>query len=119
MKKTIAMMQAALLLLMAVSMPVMAVQSRTPWTMANISFVGTTATCGVHVDGDDSNDRIEAYMELWDGDSFVASWEATSTGHLEWSEKVSVSRGKTYTLEAFVVINGSTISTDYATGICP
>lgn len=99
----------ALLLLFALllSFPAYAYPLRTVTIQPGLSFSGTQATCSLEVYANSISDEISARIVLKRGASTVASWEVEDIGDLTFSDTVSVSKGVTYTLTAYVSINGN------------
>lgn len=89
------------------SMPVcaMAQTSRVISVVPQLTFTGTTANCVVYVGGNFVTDRIEAEIKLWSGSVCLATWNASGTGFLTFSDTYGVSRNREYTLTATVEIN--------------
>ena len=80
----------------------------------SIDFDGNIANCSVSITSHSFNDDIEAVVKLWNGDSCIATWNATGTGFLNVNKSKVVSKGIEYTLTVDVTINGvkrSTVST--------
>ena len=73
-------------------------------TSLNLTFSGSTAICKVMVQ--DSNKEISTTMQLWRGNTLVATWSGSGTSYVYLSKTKAVTSGTTYTLKAFGTING-------------
>lgn len=71
-----------------------------------IKFEGTIAYCSVLVTANSTNDEIKVVVKLWQGDRCIATWNASGTGFVNFSESKAVNKGTEYTLTADVTING-------------
>lgn len=69
-----------------------------------LSFSGTTAQCQVTVTA--VGKRIEATLELWNGNVLVDSWTGSASTRLVINGSTSVVRGQTYTLKVSGTIAG-------------
>lgn len=105
MKKTFALILVALLLVSLIPMSVAAVTPKAPLIYPTLSFNGTTATCGLVVSAE-STDQISATVKLLNGSTVLKTWYPSSVGTLSFSDSATVSRNATYTLTAQVYING-------------
>lgn len=89
------------------AVPAYAQPLRTVTIQPGLSFSGTQATCSLEVYANSYSDEISARIVLKRGASTVASWEVDDVGDLIFSDTVSVSKNATYTLTAYVSINGN------------
>lgn len=96
--------------LMIFSSTAYAATRRVAQVVPSISFDGTTAVCSVFVVADRSSDSIKATIKLWQGTQCIKTWEDSSTGDLDFSGEVKVSRGKTYKLTVDTNISGKNLS---------
>ena len=99
--------------------PSNAVQPRVAYTMATLSFDGTTAYCSVSITGNTSSDKISAVITLWNGTTCLKTWGAQGTGYLVFSETTTVVRGQTYTLKVDATVGDKSMPTAYNTKKCP
>lgn len=83
----------------------------------SLSFQGTTAYCEVVVTA--PGNSISVSMELFEGDSLIASWNGWGTSIVPLSKKATVESGHTYTLSVNGTINGVTFSAPEITRTCP
>ena len=104
MKKLICLLLAFTLLALPVTAT--AATPRLAIIVPTLSFDGTTATCSLIASSDYSTDKISAVLQLWDGNSCIATWSASGTGALSMSRTKTVTKGVEYTLTANVIING-------------
>lgn len=83
-----------------------------------LSFTDTTANCVVSI-YDGSNDaEITAVISLKNGNNCIESWEESAVGYFYFSDTVSVTRGKSYTLSVDATINGKTYPTASTSNTC-
>lgn len=108
MKKRILAMVSALMLMLTI--PAYAVQSRAPAVLPSLSFSGTTATCEVLATSDGFTDDIYLEIELWRGSVKIEDWTASGEGFIDFSETASVVKGNTYTLKVYAEINNVEIT---------
>lgn len=92
--------------LMLFSSTAHAASTRAAAVVPRISFDGTTASCSVFIAADRPTDDIDAVIKLWQGSRCIKTWERSSVGDLAFSEKVTVSKGKTYQLTVDVTLAG-------------
>ena len=114
MKKLICLALAVLIM----AMPAAAAFFRSPRAEARLSFSGTTAYCSATARADSTSDRVELYVELWEGDSMMDAWEESGYGYADWSYRFSATRGESYTLVVYASVNGSDFATEYETATC-
>ena len=115
MKKRIAFLVMAMLML--VSSTVYAVETRAVKPTARLSFDGTTAVCTCSVRGE-SGDKVEVTMTLYQGTTQVASWSDSGTSRVNMKETKTVTKGKTYTLTVEATVNGKDIPETSVKGTC-
>ena len=85
--------------------------TRAPAIQPGLSINGTQANCSLIVLGDMGDEEISATIKLKRGLINVATWHEDGVGELVFSDTVTVSTGKTYTLTADVTIDGTTYPT--------
>lgn len=107
------------ILMLLISLPVYALESRAVSINPTLSFTGTTATCKVQIFGNTSTDDISATIKLWQGNSCIETWTEASTGYLIFNDTATVTKGKTYKLTVDAVIDGREMSTAYVEKKCP
>lgn len=83
-----------------------------------ISFDGGTATCTVTIIGDKTTDSISLTLKLWQGESCIATWNASGTGYMQFSRSIDVLTGLQYKLTADVTFNGVAKPTVSVQGVC-
>lgn len=81
-----------------------------------LDFDGTDALCYVAIYEPSSD--IKATIKLWQGSTCIATWKADGVGFVEFSDTVSVSKGKNYTLTVDTTVNGKTKPRESCTGTC-
>jgi len=105
MKKRIVIIMLVLSMIFSVSAN--AIEVRRPVVYPDLSFANGEAVCDVLIEADYSDDEIEAYIELWEGGTFLMSWRVSGMEYVETSRTANASRGKTYTLIVYASINGN------------
>lgn len=108
MKKRILAMVSVLILMLTI--PAYAVQSRAPAVLPSLSFSGTKATCEVLVTADNYMDDIYLEIELWRGSVKIEDWTVSGEGLIDFSKTASVAKGNTYTLKVYAEINNVEIT---------
>ncbi len=93
--------------LMLLTIPAHAVTTRSTLIQPELSFSNTMAYCTLYVAADRTTDNISATIRLKHGTRTLATWTASDTGMLDFSDTATVSRNQTYTLIADVRINGT------------
>ena len=88
MRKRILAMASVLMLMLTI--PAYAVQSRAPAVLPSLSFSGTTANCGVLATADNYTDDIYLEIELWRGSVKIEDWTASGEGFVDFRETASV-----------------------------
>ena len=113
------MRKVAALLVLAIlfSMPcsVQAISTRSQPAVPNIIFSENTATCYVRIIGDTVSDSIQATIKLTHGKTVVATWQATGTGYIYFSETAPATPGETYNLIVYLTINNTAYQPIYCT----
>lgn len=94
-----------------------AAESRAAIAPPILSFTGTIANCKFTMTQFGSN--INVTMELWRGNTRIASWPATASSSLMISKTKTVTRGATYTLKAYGTIDGVSFTAPSVTKTCP
>lgn len=82
-----------------------------------LSFDGNTANCSIIISAN-ADDEITATLKLWRGNTCLATWTETGTGHLRIVETKSVTVGYAYMLTADVTLNGSTQPRTITSAMC-
>jgi len=85
---------------------------------ADLHFSGTTASCYVFIQADNSKNKISATIELWNGEQSIGTWEKSATGVLIFSKDVSVEKGQTYKLTVEYTIDGEPQTALSSSGTC-
>lgn len=116
MKKRILTMASVLMLMLTI--PAYAVQSRAPAVLPSLSFSGTTANCGVLATADNYTDDIYLEIELWRGSVKIEDWTASGEGFVDFRETASVTSGSTYTLKVYAEIDNVEITPVSITKTC-
>ena len=97
-------------LILMLTIPAYAVQSRAPAVLPSLSFSGTKATCEVLVTADNYMDDIYLEIELWRGSVKIEDWTVSGEGFIDFSKTASVAKGNTYTLKVYAEINNVEIT---------
>lgn len=106
----------ALLFLFFIPVKTNATTTRIVTIDPRLDFDGTTANCYVSIF--DPSADIKATIKLWQGTSCIATWNAKGTGFVEFSDTVTVSKGKSYTLTVDAIIDGVAKPRQSCTGTC-
>lgn len=106
-------------LLLLLTLSVQAVEARTPQADLKLSFGGTTATCSASCKSDNVKDEVAATLTLYQGNTYVASWDDSGTGRVSILESYEVESGKSYRLVLTYTINGAAQPAKAVTGTCP
>lgn len=109
----------AVVLLMATPLTAQATALRSQMVAPYLTFTGTTANCSVTVLASSGTDEIEMTVTLWQGNSWVESWDVTGTGHIIWEDTVTVVSGNTYVLTVDVTVDGEDLDQVYISKKCP
>lgn len=83
-----------------------------------LSFTDTTANCVVSIYDGSYNTKITAVISLKEGNNCIKSWEESAVGYFYFSDTVSVTRGKSYTLSVDAIIDGKTYPTASTSNTC-
>ena len=110
----------ALILVMVMQVPALALSERTSVHNPGLSFSGTTAYCSISVTGD-PDDEVSVVLTLWNGREIIASWSAASTSrpYVAIVEEATVIKGQSYKLVADIYINGELVASPSKSGTCP
>jgi hypothetical protein len=117
MKKRILSALLVAVLLASLIITASAAETRAATYQPILSFTGTTATCTFSVS--DIGQPITATMELWRGNTRVASWSGSATSRLIISKEKAVTAGQTYTLKVSGTIGGVAFTGMPVTATCP
>lgn len=117
MKRKFAAAILACLMTVALVTSAYAAEARAIVATPSLSFSGTTATCTLTVTKFGA--AIDATLELWCGNTLVASWSGTGTSRVIISKTKTVTRGKSYTLKAHGTVGGETLTVAPVTKACP
>ncbi len=85
---------------------------------AHLFFSGTTVTCYVIIPVAHGDDEIDATIELRCGSQRIESWTRNSVGYFEFTDYVSVTKGKTYELVVDYTLNGEAQTSFSNSGTC-
>ena len=88
----------------------------TAYATPTLTFTGNTANCGVIIR--DKGKYIDATLELWQGNSMVASWSNTGYSLVNITGTYVCTSGITYTLRVSGTAGGVTISYTPVSGSC-
>lgn len=106
-------------LLLILALTAQAADARIERVNPRLYFDGTTANCSASCSADNTKDKIEATITLYQGDSYAASWSNSGTGFVRVSRSCDVQRGKSYKLVVDYSINGTAKQPKTVTGTCP
>lgn len=104
MKRMVAAMFCGILL--AGGIVAQALEPRVANCSLSLTFDGTTAICEAICTGNSSTDQVKATIELYQGNTYLASWSDEETYFVAVSGQRGVTRGKRYTLKLTYTING-------------
>ena len=107
------------ILMLALSVPAFATQTRALDILPELSFNGTDATCTVMVSGDRMTDEISVDIELWRGNRRLESWHAEGFGFVSFSDTAEVTQGESYTMKVYVTYNGVSKPMVSISDVCP
>lgn len=82
-------------------------------------FNGTMAECSVTCRGDNTTDRVNATLTLYQGNTVVDSWSGSGTYRVPVSGSCRVTSGRTYKLVLTWSINGRSQPAATTTATCP
>lgn len=94
MKRKVCVLTVALLFMMTLTTH--AVQVRLIRPTLSLSFEGTTANCYASVRS--AGDEMDLDLELWHGNTLIASWPASGNSTVTVSGSCRVTKGQTYDL---------------------
>lgn len=94
-----------------------AAETRATKYMPALIFNGTTATCSFSAA--EIGKSITASLELWCGNTRIASWSDSATSFLMIDEEIDVTAGQTYTLKVSGSIDGVPFTGTPVTATCP
>ena len=77
----------------------------------SLSFATTAAVSTVEINANTANDEISAVIKLYQGNSCIATWNASDVGYLTFRSVKVVDKGYTYTLTVDATIAGRTYDT--------
>lgn len=95
-----------LIIVVLLTVPAYAIQTRSNDVYVSLNFSNNTAVCKCEISADSSNDWISATMELWKGTTMVNSWSLSGQEYVSMEESEGVARYKTYRLLINYSING-------------
>ena len=84
-----------------------------------LTFDGTTAKCSVICRGDNTTDKVNATLTLYQGSTFVDSWSGSGTYRVPVSGSAQIKSGKEYRLVLTWSINGISQPSVATTSTCP
>ncbi len=117
MRKRVFALAVPLLLLLTLS--AQALEPRVVKAEPVLNFNGTTAACSVSFRADNTKDKVEATLTLYQGSTYVDSWTDSGTGRVFISESCKAKSGKSYRLVLDYSINGVTKPAKAVSGTCP
>ena len=82
-----------------------------PMITLDISFATTAIVSTVDIQASAVNDEISAVIKLYQGNSCIATWNASDVGYLNFRSVKVVDKGYTYTLTVDATIDGTTYDT--------
>lgn len=109
----------AVLVVLALTISIQAVEPRGSSVTPSLSFTGTTANCYVICRGSGSNDTVDVTLTLYQGSTYIDSWSDTGTGRVALTGSCTVERGKTYKLVVDYSVNDEAKPSVYTTAKCP
>ena len=111
---------AAFLLAMLFLLSVTAEASQTRQIHAGISlsFSGTVAQCTATCFGDAPTDGVSATLTLWQGNTRIASWDASANAMVSISKTAPVKLGGQYQLVLTWTVNGTAQPMKVLTKVC-
>ena len=84
-----------------------------------LTFDGEVAECSVVCRGENTSDRVEATLTLYQGSTVIDSWSDSGSGSVTISETCDVESGVTYRLAVSWSVNGVDQLTVGTTKTCP
>lgn len=108
-----------ILLILAFTMSAQAIELRAISAKPRLTFDGTTALCSATCKGAGSSDKIDVTLTLYQGSTYVDSWNNSGTGRVYLSKECQVKSGKEYKLELVYSVNGTEMPSVCVTNRCP
>ena len=105
--RKLALVLAVVMLMTALAVPALAVQSRAITILPEITVNGTSVQCNVRCVGNTMSEKLEATIKLYRGNDCIETWEREANGYIFFSETVNVSASGTYTLTVDLTVNGN------------
>ncbi|MGYP000003110009 len=105
-------------ILLAGGIVAQALEPRVANCSLSLTFDGTTAICEAICTGNSSTDQVKATIELYQGNTYLASWSNEETYFVAVSGQRGVTRGKSYTLKLTYTINGVAQPEQSVTKVC-
>ena len=105
-------------ILLTIGIVAQAVEPRAAGYSLSLTFDETTAVCEASCRGDKSTDYIKATLTLYQGSTYVTSWNGEGSYRAIVSGQRSVTRGKSYTLKLNYTINGVAQPEQSVTKVC-
>jgi hypothetical protein len=105
-------------LVLTIGIVAQAVEPRAAGYSLSLTFDETTAVCEASCRGDKSTDYIKATLTLYQGSTYVTSWNGEGSYRAIVSGQRSVTRGKSYTLKLNYTINGVAQPEQSVTKVC-
>jgi len=97
----------------------LAIEPRVESAKPSLSFDGTTAVCSALCKGNRTSDDIEVTLTIYQGRSYVDSWNDSGTGSVFLEGKCPATSGKSYKLTLEYSVNGKKMPSVSVTGVCP
>lgn len=99
-----------LAVILVISIPLsVSAETRAGAPLLELTFNGTMATCKVIASGEVRNDFVQVTMKLKQGTTVLQSWYQDGFKSIQMEKTYSgLTKGRTYTLEVQVIINGVT-----------
>lgn len=107
------------LVALALSISVQAMELRSVSAQPNLFFSGTTAFCSVICSGKSDNDTIDVTLTLYQGSTYVDSWSDSGKGEVLLSGTCKAVSGKSYKLVVDYSVNGVSKPSVSTTKTCP
>lgn len=107
------------LTLLVLTVSAQATELRLVNSRPNLSFAGTTVHCSVVCTSTNSDDAIDVTLSLYQGATFVESWNKSGTERVALSGESEAKSGKSYKLVLAYSINGEPQPSISTTKTCP
>lgn len=104
-------------LAMVLCMGINVAEARAAMIRPQLLFDGATAECYVYVRS--PGDRIDATMELWEGNTLLDSWYGSGSSILTIKGSHRVTSGRTYTVEVHGTVGGEFFEGVPVMATCP